>query len=129
MEPEGVLVGAGSALLVGVRGHKGGVQVHHQQPVHPRASLPGPPPGLRPGQPQPGQASLAALGEALDDPPGGRDRGHRAEQPGLIPKRGQVAQAIPTIGEHDRQVSQHLAGSVPRPAWLSWARPAVEVGR
>jgi hypothetical protein len=57
VEPEGVLIGAGRALLVGVRVNKGGVQVDHQQPIHPRASLPGPPAGLRPGQPQPGQVA------------------------------------------------------------------------
>ena len=31
MEPEGVLVGPGRALLLGVRVHQGGVQVHQQQ--------------------------------------------------------------------------------------------------
>jgi hypothetical protein len=129
VEPEPTLVGPGGALLVGVRGHKGGVQVDHQQPVHPRAGLPGSPAGLRAGQPQPGQASLAALGEALDDPPGGRGRGHRAEQPGLVTERRQVAQAVPTIGEHDRQIGQHLAGPVPSPAWLPSCSPAIQLGR
>jgi len=69
---------------------------------------------------------LATLGEALDDAPGGRGRGHRAEQPGLVSERGQVAQAVPTIGQHDRQVGQHLAGPVPNPTWLLATHPAIQ---
>jgi hypothetical protein len=126
VEPEPTLVGPGRALLVGVRGHQGGVQVDHQQAVHPGARLPGPPACLGAGLTQPGQGLLATLGEALDDAPGGRGRGHRAEQPGLVPERGQVAQAVPTIGQHDRQVGQHLAGPVPNPTWLLATHPAIQ---
>jgi hypothetical protein len=97
-----------------MRGHNGGIKVDHQQPLHPGAGLPGPPAGLRAGQPQPGQPSLTSAGQALDHPPGGRGRGHRAEQPGLIPEHGQVAQAVPTIGQDDCQIGQHVADPVCR---------------
>jgi hypothetical protein len=129
VEPEGVLVGAGRALLVGVRGHQGGIQVDHQQPVHPGAGLPGPPAGPHPGQPQSGQPPLPGLGQALDDPPGGWGRGHRTDQPRLVTEHGQVGKAVPTISQHDRQIGQHLAGPVPSPARLPLAHPAIQLGR
>ena len=110
-----------------MRGDQGRVHVDHQQPIHPGARPPRSCPGPGAGQPQPGQALLAGLGQALDDPPGGRGRGHRPEQPGLVPERGQVAQAVPTVGQHHRQVSHHLAGPVPSPVWLPWARPTVQL--
>ena len=62
--------------------------------------------GMGPGGPQPGQ-SVRVGGDPLDDPPGGRGRGHRAEQLRLVPQHRQVGKAVPTIGQHHRQVPQH----------------------
>jgi hypothetical protein len=48
----------------------------------------------------------------VDDPPGGRGRADRPEQPCLIPQARQVAQANPTVGKHHDQVAQHRAAVV-----------------
>ena len=85
------------------------------------------------GQGQPGRARhragkvvtdlavmLADGGDCLSDLAALRD------QPGLF---GQVGKAVPTIGEHDRQVGHHLADPVPSPLWLPSAHPAVQLGR
>jgi hypothetical protein len=60
-----------------------------------------------PGGTQPGQ-SVRILGRSLDDPPGGRGRGHRPEQLRLIRQGGQVGKAVATIGQHHRHVPQHV---------------------
>jgi hypothetical protein len=44
-----------------------------------------------------------------DGPPGGALRGDRAEQRQLIAQGTQVAERVPAVGEHHRQVAQHRA--------------------
>jgi hypothetical protein len=108
MKPERLLVGARRALLgVAVRGYQGRVRVHDQHLDRWIATgRPHPGAGMRPGGPQPGQP-IGVVGDPLDDPPGGRGRGHRAEQLRLVAQHRQVAQAIATIGQHHRQIAQH----------------------
>jgi hypothetical protein len=72
---------------------------------------------VRPGGPQPGQP-IGVVGDPLDDPPGGRGRSHRAEQFRLVAQGGQVAQALATIGQHHRPVTQHGRVRVPMGARL-----------
>ena len=106
VEPEAALVGPGRALLVGVRGHQGGVHIHQQQPVDVGAGLPRPRPCLRPGGTQPGQAPLVA-GDPLEHPPGGRGGRHLAEQLRLVTQHRQVAQAVPAVSQHHHKIPQH----------------------
>jgi hypothetical protein len=82
-----------------MRGDQRAVDVDQQQPVGVRARLPGPPAGLGPRRPQPGQAELVTR-DLFDDPPGGRGRGDRAEQGRLVAQGGQVAEAVAAVGQH-----------------------------
>ena len=117
VEPEGVLVGARRALLgVAVGQHQGRVGVDDQQLERrggrrrPRRGR-----GHGPGRPAAGPARRVA-GRALDHPPGGRGRGHRAEQLRLVAQHRQVAQAVAAIGQHHRQIPQHRRVRMPAPA-------------
>jgi hypothetical protein len=116
-EPEGVLVGARRPLLgVGLRQHQGRVGVDDQQlDVRVAADGPGAGAGVRPGGPQPCQPARILAG-SFDDPPGGRGRGYRAEQGRLVPQGGQVGQAVAAVGQHHRQVPQHVRVRMPPPA-------------
>jgi hypothetical protein len=122
VEPEAALVGPGRALLVGVRGHQGGVHVHQQQPIHVGAGLPRPCPGLRPGGPQPGQAVFVA-GDSLDHPPGGRGGRYLAEQRRLVAQHRKIRKAVPAVGQHHHKVAQHASGPMPMPPGLPATRP------
>jgi hypothetical protein len=102
--------------------HQRAVDVDQQQPVGVRAGLPGTPAGLGTRRPQPGQAQLVG-GDLLHHPPGGRGRGDRAEQLRLVAQHRQVAQAVPTIGQHHRQVPQHPARVMAVPPGLAAAGP------
>jgi hypothetical protein len=127
MEPERALVGARHAFLgVAVGQHQGRVRVDDQQ-LDLRVAAGGPDAGagMRPGGPQPGQPVRVA-GRAFDHPPGGRGRGHRAEQLRLITQHRQIAQAVATVGQHHRQVPEH--GRVRMPAALRVA-PAKRPGQ
>ena len=107
MEPEGVLVGPGRTLLLGVRVHQGGVQVHQQQlAVGVRAGLPGTSAGMGSGRAQAGQPVRVGR-QPLHHPPGGRGRGDLAEQLGLRAQHPKIAQAVPAIGQHHGQIPQH----------------------
>jgi hypothetical protein len=112
VEPEAALVGAGRALLVGVRLDKGGVQVDPQRPCRGRAKRPGTlaDPGQR--RPQPGDPTRVSGQFLGQDAPGGRGRGDLAEQRRLVPECGQVADTVATVGEHHHQVAQHLAAVI-----------------
>jgi len=108
VEPEGVLVGARRAfLMVAVGEHQGRVGVDDQQlDIWTAADSPRAGTGMRPGGTQPGQP-VCLGGDSFEHPPGGRGRGDLAEQLGLLPQGGQVAQAVATIGQHHRQIPQH----------------------
>jgi hypothetical protein len=105
-----------------VRVQQRAVHVHQQQPVGVRAGLPGTPTGMGTRRPQPGQAKLVG-GDLLHHPPGGRGRGDRTEQLRLVAQDCQVAQAVPTIGQHHRQVPQHRAHVMAAPRRLATAGP------
>ena len=112
VKPVAMLVGRRRALLIGVRLDQGRVQVQDQRPRWGRTQRPG---ALAdPGQRRPQPADPTRIGGQLlgQDAPGGRDRGDLAEQPGLVPQAGQVADAVATVGEHDHQVAQHLPAVV-----------------
>ena len=106
MKTEGVLVGARRALLgVAAGQHQGRIRIHDQHlNVGVGASGPGAGPGVSPGGAQPGQP-VGVDGDPFEDPPGGRGRGHLAEQLGLVAQHRQVAQTIATIGQHHRQIA------------------------
>jgi hypothetical protein len=108
MEPEGMLVGACRAFLgITVGQDQGRVSVHDQHLDSWIATDgPGARAGMGPGGTQPGQP-VRILGQALDDPPGGRGGGHRPEQLRLVAQGGQVGKAVTAIGQHHRQVPQH----------------------
>ena len=128
MEAEATLVGPGRALLVGVGLQQRAVHVDHQQVgIRPGAGLPGPGAGVRSCRPQAGQAELVT-GGALHHPPGGRGGGDRAEQLGLVAQHGQIAQAVPAVGQHHHQVAQHAARLVAVPAGLPLAGPPAKRG-
>jgi hypothetical protein len=81
---------------------------------------------MRPCGPQAGQP-VRVVGDPLDDPPGGRGRGHRAEQLRLIPQHPKVTEAVATVGQHHRQVAQHDPIPVTAPA--GWGAPAKRAGQ
>jgi hypothetical protein len=60
-------------------------------------------------RPQPSQAQLVSS-DLLDHSPRRGGRGDRAEQLGLVAQDCQVAQTVPTIGQHHRQVPQDRRG-------------------
>jgi hypothetical protein len=99
MEPERMLVGACRAFLgITVGQDQGRVGVHdHHVDSWIAAGGPGAGAGMGPGGTQAGQL-VRILGQALDDPPGGRGGGHRPEQLRLIPQGGQVGKAVPAVG-------------------------------
>jgi hypothetical protein len=47
-----------------------------------------------------------------DDAPGGCGRADLTEQLRLVAERGQVADAVAAVGEHDHQVAQHLTAVI-----------------
>jgi len=93
--------------VVAVGQHQGRVGVDDQQlDIGVAAGCPGADAGVGPGGPQPGQP-VGVSGDPVQHPPGGRGGGHRAEQLGLISQGGQVAEAVPAVGQHHRQIPQH----------------------
>jgi hypothetical protein len=118
VEPEGVLVAAGRALLpVGVGIHQRGIKVKDEPAGRGGSGPPHPRPGGGAGGSQARQAGLAGPRELLDHSPGGRDRGHRPKERLVPAKQAQVAEAVATVGEHHDQIAQHLG-------WLVTACPA-----
>jgi hypothetical protein len=118
MKPEAALVGGGGALLgIGVGLDEGGVDVQDPPTRRRCPGPPGPPARLGAGGANPGQGVLAGQGDLLNHPPGGRHRGHRAQQPLTPDQQPQVTKAVPTVGQHHHQIPQHPGGRVPtRPA-------------
>jgi hypothetical protein len=96
--------------------HERRVRVHDQQlgfgvsTGRPRTR-----PCVRPGGPQPGQPTSVS-GDAVQHPPGGRGRGHRAEQLRLVAQDRQVGKAVTAVGQHHRQVPQHCRVGVATPS-------------
>jgi len=123
VEPEGVLVAAGRALLpVGVGIHQRGIKVKDEPAGRGGSGPPHPRPGGGAGGSQARQAGLAGPRELLDHSPGGRDRGHRPKERLVPAKQAQVAEAVATVGEHHDQIAQHLG-------WLVTACPAAAAAR
>jgi hypothetical protein len=108
VEPECVLVAAGRALFaVGVGDQQGRVQVKDQPSWRAGTGTPRSRSHLGAGRPQRGHPVLTQLPEALQHPPGRRDRGHRPQQRTAAAQQPQVAEAVATIGQHHDQVAQH----------------------
>lgn len=57
---------------------------------------------------RPGQTGVV---NALQDPPGGRGRGHLTEQTRLVAQHAQGADRLTAGGQKDRQIGKH-------PAWI-----------
>ena len=102
-----VLVVGRRLLLLGVCGEQGGVEVQGHIAVLGDGAEPRCPcPDTR-RRPRLADGAQALIVDGLDHPPGGRARGDTAEQVGLVPQRRHVRQAVPAVGEHDRQVDEH----------------------
>ena len=117
VEPERSLVGPRRALLgVAMGQDQGRIGVDDQQlDLWLAAGGPGTSAGMGPGGPQPGQP-VRVGGDSLDHPPGGRGRGHQAEQLRLITQDRQVGEAVAAIGQHHRQIPQHRRVRMAAPA-------------
>ena len=76
------------------------------------APSPRPTPWLSPG-PGPQQPLQHRLLDRVQHPPGGGGRGHLPEEIGLLPQRGQIGDALPTVPQGHRQVHQHPSRIVP----------------
>ena len=127
MHPEPAFEVRRRLLLLRMHLDQGGVDVHHhivQVPPggvgrrqHPPGLLgarqPGPLPRRRPGRPQPGQAPVVDAGQ---HPPRRRRRGDRPVQVRLIGQGGDVSDRLTAVGEHHRQIDQHLPRIVPTAA-------------
>jgi len=114
MEPEAVLVARGGAFLLAVRSQQARIDVQDQagDVGQVRSATGGPDPGPGVGSRSTQRPELNGT-DPVQDPISGRVRGDRTEQGGLIPERGQIRKAVPTIGEGDSQVGQN-------PELLTW---------
>jgi len=100
VEAEAALVRPGRALLVGVSGDQGGVEVEDHA-LGCACQLPHPSAGAGARRPDRLQTPLVEHGEY---PPSGRIRGNLAEQARLVAQRAQVGQAVAAVGEHYREL-------------------------
>ena len=64
--------------------------------------------------------------DPIDEPKRGRRGRDITEQRRLITERAQVAQAVPAVGEHHREVTSHAALVVPSPPLLQPGKLARE---
>ena len=114
VEPEPVLVGRGRPLLVGVRTDQGGVDVDN---VEPRIGTRSPNrrPRLRACLTNAGQRVVV---DGFQGAPRRRVRRHLTEQAGLVPQGRQIRDRFAAIGDHHRQIDQHLAPVMAPPALL-----------
>jgi hypothetical protein len=58
-------------------------------------------------RPSPRDVAQPVAVDRLEHPPHRRVRRHPTEQVGLLAQHGDVGQAVTTVGEHHRKVSQH----------------------
>ena len=114
----------GRLFLVRVHLDQHGVQVDHHivqvlarrpsrrqlPPDDLAAGQPGPIPGRRPSLPQPVQPSVV---DAVQHPPRGRRGGDRPVQARLVGQHGDIPDRLTPIGQHHRQIHQHLPRVVP----------------
>jgi len=59
---------------------------------------------------------VGVAGDAVDHPKRRRGRCDRPEQRRLVIKRAEIGQAITAVGQHDRQIANHLPEVMARPA-------------
>jgi len=111
---EPALVGRRRALLLRVRADQGGVEVDH---VEPGIHAPGPRvlAGMRAGQRDLFEHDLV---DRFERAPGRGRRRDTVEQLRLVAQHRQVRDAGAAIGDHHRQVPQHLTPVVAPPALL-----------
>jgi hypothetical protein len=117
---EGFLPGRGGLLLLRVRDHDGGVQVHcHQPAIRARSVLPGqrprPLPCRRPGGPDRLQRPRQVRRECADQPGHHRIGRHRPGQLRLLPQHRDIGQAVPAQRHRRGQVRDDLPWIVDRP--------------
>jgi len=108
VEAEAALVGAGRALLLGVRREQRGVDVEDEA-SRVAGVAPGAGAGRGAGLPDPGERGLV---EALNAAVGGGLRGDRPEEHLLVAQRAEVGQAVAAVGEHHGEVARHAPGLV-----------------
>ena len=120
MEAEAALVRPGGALLVRVGGDQGGVEVEGDV-IRTDAVLPSVSPSLGPGLAN--RSEVEVGGECIDHPPSGGDRGHFPEEVRLVVQDRQVGEAVPTVGDADSEVTQHLTGVMSAPTLLQAGEP------
>ena len=116
-EPVTPLEGGLGALLVRVRGHQRGVDVHDHLPAlavrqvrRPAAdAAPTPPPAPRPGRPDRGDRIIDVGGQGREQPRDRRIGGDRPEHRRLRTDRGDIGQAVTTERDRGRDIEQHLA--------------------
>ena len=124
VKPEPALVVAGRELLVRMRGDRRRVEVEYHL-LGRRPDRPCPRPGLRGAQPV-----QLCLAHRQKHPPRRRDRRHLPEQRRLGSERDQIRHAAPAVGQHHRQITEHLPRIVRRAALARIAkRPSKRVGQ
>jgi len=120
MEPERLLPGGSGFLLLGVREHDRGIEVHRDQaPVRARRALA----SQRPGAPAGGSAGLADRpqrprrigGQRADQPGDHRIRSHRSAQARHGPQHRDISQAVPAQPQRHGQVGNDLPRVMHRP--------------
>ena len=104
MEPEPTLVGRRRVFLVRMRTDQGGVDVDHVEPrIRTRR------PRLRPCVGSSDLDPFQRVGvDGLEGAPHRGMRRHLTEQPRLLAQRRQVRDPFAAVGEHHRQIDQHL---------------------
>ena len=109
MESVPMLVGGRRALLVGMGGHQGGVQVDDQRARRGRAQRPRGLPRPAKRRPQPGHPARVGRELLGDHPPRGRGRADLTQQLRLVTQARQVTKPVPTVGQHHHKIPQHRA--------------------
>ena len=105
MEPEPLLVVRGRALLLRVGRHEGSVEVDHVE-AGVGSRRPNLPAGLGSGRRDPLERSTV---DGFQGPPRRRRRGDLAEQVGLVAEHSQIRDGVAAVGDHHREIHQHLA--------------------
>ena len=108
METEPPLVGRSRPLLFGMHVHQAGIEVQRQQ-FRGQSRRPHPRPRRRPRRLQ---LSEQGLINRVQHPPRRRLGSHLAEQVRLVAQHLQIRNALTAVGQHNRQIHQHIAGIV-----------------
>ena len=121
VKPVAALEVPSRALLLRMRPDQGGIQVDRQT-LRGARQLPHARPCLRVSLVQPVQA-LRVTGDPINEPERRRGRRDIPEQRLLITERPQIGQAVPAIGEHHREVTDHATQVMPGSTLLEVHEP------